>query len=61
MRKAQEAYGEAAMKSFEQATKYMREHPDRLKACIRELAIDEKAAVELQKHFKPPKRLGIEL
>lgn len=61
LRKAQEAYGETAMKSFEQATKHMREHPNRLKECIRELAIDEKAAVELQKHFKPLKRdLGIE-
>lgn len=61
LRKAQEAYGEAAMKSFEQAARHMREHPDRLKECIRELAIDEKAAAELKRHFSPPKRdLGIE-
>lgn len=61
LRKAQEAYGETVMRSLEKATKHMREHPERLKECIRELAIDEKAAAELQKYFKPPKRnLGIE-
>ena len=61
LQKAQEAYGETVMRSFENATKYLRERPERLKECIRELAIDDEAAGQLQKHFKPLKRsLGLE-
>lgn len=61
LQKAQEAYGETVMRSFENATKHLRERPERLKQCIRELAIDDEAAGQLQKHFKPLKRsLGLE-
>lgn len=61
LQKAQEAYGETVMRSFENATKHLRERPERLKECIRELAIDDEAAGQLQKHFKPLKRsLGLE-
>lgn len=61
VQKAEDAYGQAVMKSFDKATKSLREHPERLKEYIRELAIEGDATKVLLQHFKPIKRdLGLE-